>query len=126
MEVAFPRLRLENATRPDLKGVEAEATADSGAIFLCIPEQVRAQLQLEPTSTRQIVTADGKRSVCPYVGPIRAQFGNRECYVGAVVVGDRVLLGLVPMEDMDLVVILGTGQVAVNPLHPNFARGLAK
>ena len=40
----------------------------------------------------------------PYVGPIKVTFGNRFCYVGALVLGDEVLLGAVPMEDMDLVV----------------------
>lgn len=126
MGIAPAKLMLENPLRPDLKPVEAAAIAEVGATLLCIPDGVRIQLQLESTSTREIATADGKRSVCPYVGPIRTQFGNRECYVGAIVLGDRVLLGIVPMEDMDLVVIPGTRQVAVNPLHPNFARGLAK
>jgi hypothetical protein len=60
------------------------------------------------------------------VGPIHIQFENRECYVGAVVLGDQVLLGAVPMEDMDLVVIPSERRVAVNPLNPNFAAGIVK
>ncbi len=100
--------------------------ADTGALFLCIPEEVRVQLQLEATSNKEVTTADGRRSLCPYVGPIRIQFENRECYVGAVVLGDSVLLGAVPMEDMDLVVIPSVRRVAVNPQHPNFAAGPAK
>jgi hypothetical protein len=43
-----------------------------------------------------------------------------------VVLGDEVLLGAVPMEDMDLVVLPATRRVAVNPLHPNFASGPVK
>ncbi len=31
-------------------------------------------------------------------------FGDRLCFVGALVMGDDVLLGAVPMEDMDLTV----------------------
>jgi hypothetical protein len=60
------------------------------------------------------------------VGPIRVRFENRECYVGAVVLGDEVLLGAVPMDDMDLVVIPSARRVVVNPLHPDFAAGPAK
>ncbi len=100
--------------------------ADTGAVFLCIPEEVRIQLQLEETSRKEVMTADGKTCLCPYVGPIRVLFENRECYVGAVVLGDQVLLGAVPMEDMDLVVIPSVRRVVVNPLHPNFAAGPVK
>ena len=36
------------------------------------------------------------------------------------------LLGAIPMEDMDLVVLPLERRIAVNPLNPNFAAGLAK
>ena len=126
MGVAKAKIRLENPKRTDLQAVEVEALADTGALFLCIPEEVRIQLQLEPTSSKEVVTADGRRALCPYVGPIRIAFENRECYVGAVVLGDEVLLGAVPMEDMDLVVVPSARRVVANPLHPNFAAGPAK
>ena len=126
MGIAHATIRLENPTRPDLHPVEVTAMADTGALFLCIPEEIRLQLQLEPTSHKEVITADGRQTLCPYVGPIRVQFENRECYVGAVVLGDDVLLGAVPMEDMDLVVLPSMRRVVVNPLHPNFAAGPAK
>ncbi|HEX3355419.1 MAG TPA: clan AA aspartic protease [Tepidisphaeraceae bacterium] len=126
MGIAHAKIRLENPKRGDLKPVEVDAMADTGALFLCIPETIRIQLELEATSHKDVITADGKRTRCPYVGPIRVQFENRECYVGAVVLGDDVLLGAVPMEDMDLVVLPSARGVAVNPLHPDFATGPAK
>ena len=73
-----------------------------------------------------MTVADGRRQFFPYVGPIHIQFENRECYVGAVVLGDQVLLGAVPMEDIDLVIIPSERRVAVNPLNPNFAAGIVK
>ncbi len=126
VESAHAKVRLENPKRPDLQPFEAEALADTGSLFLCLPEEVRIQLQLESTSQKDVTTADGKRVLCDYVGPIRVTFGNRECYVGAVVLGDEVLLGAVPMEDMDLVVVPSARRVIVNPQHPNFASGPAK
>ena len=126
MGIAYASVLLENPKREDLQPLETEALADTGALFLCIPERVRVQLQLEATSQKEVTTADGKRQLCPYVGPLRVRFGNRECYVGAVVLGDEVLLGAVPMEDMDLVVIPSARRVAVNPAHPDFASGLTK
>lgn len=126
MGAARALIRLENPKRQDVKPIEIQALADSGALFLCIPETVQRSLSLEATSEKDVITADGKRSRCPYVGPIRVRFENRECYVGAVVIGDEVLLGAVPMEDMDLVVIPAARKVAVNPLHPDVAAGPVK
>jgi clan AA aspartic protease len=105
MGIARAKIKLENPKRANLKAIETDALVDTGSLFLCLPEAIRLQLKLEATSEKEVTTADGKRQLCPYVGPVRVQFGNRECYVGAVILGDEVLLGAVPMEDMDLVVI---------------------
>ena len=37
------------------------------------------------------------------MGPIEVSFANRRCFTGAMVLGNEVLLGAIPMEDMDLV-----------------------
>jgi len=60
------------------------------------------------------------------VGPIETKFKNRVAFVGAIVMGDEVLLGAIPMEDMDLVVLPQRRMVDINPLSPNFAAGYAK
>jgi hypothetical protein len=93
---------------------------------LTIPEHIRLQLALEETSKKEITLADGSKKMVPYVGPIETRFKNRMAYVGAVVMGDEVLLGAIPMEDMDLVVLPQQGRVDVNPLNPNFAAAQAK
>ena len=88
--------------------------------MLCIPEHVAVQLALEAESTREVTVADGRSASVPYVGPIKVAFGKRFCYVGALVLGDEVLLGSVPMEDMDLVVHPGRREVTVDPASPNY------
>jgi hypothetical protein len=40
--------------------------------------------------------------------------------------GEQVLLGAIPMEDMDLVVMPQMRRVDINPLNPNYAAALAK
>lgn len=126
MGLTYATLKLDNPKRGDLHPLEVKALADTGSLYLCIPESVKLQLQLEVSSQKSITTADGKHSLCDYVGPVHIRFANRECYVGAIVLGDEVLLGAVPMEDMDLVVSSPLRRVIVNPLHPNFAGGPAK
>ena len=122
----YADIDLANARRPDLTPVRVRALADTGALLLCIPEQIAVQLTLETESTREVAVADGRKISAPYVGPLKVTFGNRICYVGALVLGDEVLLGAVPMEDMDLVVNPGRREVTVDPASPNFARARAK
>ena len=40
---------------------------------------------------------------------------------GAIVMGEQALLGAIPIEDMDLVVVPKTREVIVNPDSPNIA-----
>jgi hypothetical protein len=61
-----------------------------------------------------------------YVGPVEARFKNRVAFVGAIVMGDEVLFGAIPMEDMELVVLPHQRRVDLNPLNPNFAAAKAK
>ena len=119
-------IELGNPRRPDLTAVRVRALADTGALLLCIPEHVAVQLRLDTESTREVSVADGRKVSAPYVGPLKVTFGNRLCYVGALVLGDEVLLGAVPMEDMDLVVNPGRREVTVDPASPNFAHSRVK
>jgi clan AA aspartic protease len=126
MGLASARILLANPRLDSINPVEVEALADSSATFLCIPEHVANQLHLETDSDKEVTTADGKRRMCRYLGPVHIRFENRSCYVGAIVLDDQVLLGAIPMEDMDLVVLPLERRIAVNPLNPNCAAGLAK
>jgi clan AA aspartic protease len=106
--------------------IEVTALADTGSVFLCIPEHVRLQLKLEPLEEREVKLADGSRATYPYVGPVVLRFKNRTGFVGALVLGDEVLLGAIPLEDMDLVVNPCDRTVDVNPESPNIASGICK
>jgi clan AA aspartic protease len=126
MGLTYAMIALANPRNPALKPIEVEALADTGAVYLCIPEHVRAQLQLEEQSQKEVTTADGSKHLAPYVGPVEIRFKNRVGFVGAIVLGDQVLLGAIPMEDMDLVVSPKDRRIDVNPASPNVAHALAK
>lgn len=96
------------------------ALVDTRAVNLCIPAHVALQLELE----REVTTADGKATLVPYVGPIQVRFENRACFVGAFVLGQNVLLGSIPLEDMDLVLNPRLEKVTVNPDSPNIPSAL--
>jgi clan AA aspartic protease len=122
----FTEIALSNPREPELDPVRVKALADTGALMLCIPEHVALQLKLETESLREVSVADGRKMNVPYVGPIRVGFGKRFCYVGALVLGDEVLLGSVPMEDMDLVISPSRREVTVDPASPNIPHARVK
>ncbi len=126
MGLTNARILLRNPRRPELDAVEVDALADTGAIHLCIPLHIQMQLRLDEADAKEVNLADGSRKLLPYVGPIELRYRNRVGFTGALVMGDTPLLGAIPMEDMDLVVVPRTREVIVNPLNPNIATSVAK
>ena len=126
MGLVRAKISLSNPREPSLSPLDVEALADTGAMMLCIPEHVALQVQLAELYKREVTTADGTKHVCPYVGPVQITFQNRGCFVGALVLGDEVLLGAVPMEDMDLIVSPANRTVNVNPNSPNIPSVIVK
>jgi len=120
------KLRLSNPRDSSREPIEVGALADTGSVFLCIPQHVCLQLGLEVLQEREVRLADGSCLSVPYVGPVLVEFKNRTGVMGALVLGDDVLLGAIPMEDMDLVVNPRDRTVDVNPASPNIASGIAK
>jgi clan AA aspartic protease len=124
--LVIAKLVLKNPRLRRLAAVKVDALADSGAVHLCIPERIRAQLRLEAIDEKVVTLADGSKKRVPYVGPIEVCFKNRVGFAGALVMGDQVLVGAIPMEDMDLIVVPRTRTLDVNPKSPNIATTIAK
>ncbi|MBB1125938.1 clan AA aspartic protease [Thiospirillum jenense] len=122
----FAEIGLSNPRRPELKPLVVKALVDTGALMLCIPEHVAVQLDLQTESVREVTVADGRAIKIPYVGPVKVMFEDRLCFVGALVMGDEVLLGAVPMEDMDLLLSPSRQTVVVNPASPNIPHARVK
>ena len=111
MGIVYSKIILRNPRFPELEPIEVEAMADSGALFLCIPEALCSRLRLEQV---------------PYVGPVEVRFKNRVGFTGAIVIGDQVLVGAIAMEELDLVVIPRTRELDVNPASPDRASSIVK
>jgi clan AA aspartic protease len=125
MGLVRSKITLGNPKRADLAPIEVDALVDTGAVHLCIPSHVAIQLDLDEREKREVTVADGSKHVVPYVGPVLTSFGKRSCYTGAMVLGNEVLLGSIPMEDMDLVVRPLTRELAPNPQSPNMPTSVA-
>ena len=120
----YASLSLSNPAKEELLPIAANALVDTGALFLCVPEHIAVQLQLKEYEKREVTIADGSKKLVPYVGPIKINYLNRVCLTGALVMGNMVLLGAIPIEDMDLVIHPAHLQITVNPNNPNIAGAL--
>ncbi len=126
MGIVRADIGIKNPRLPESPPLTVRMLADSGSVHLCIPESLRAELELENNGTKTVVLADGSRREYPYAGPVELRFGSRVGYTGAIVMGNEPLLGAIPMEDMDLVVLPKERKLAVNPQSPNSGISIAK
>ena len=121
MGLIYANINLSNPSDTSLIPLETTALVDTGALFLCIPEHISIQLKLKEFEKREVTIADGSKRLVSYVGPVKINFENRMCLTGALVLGNSVLLGAIPIEDMDLVIHPAKMKLTVNPENPNIA-----
>ena len=108
----------------EVKRMQVSMLVDTGSVYMCINETVQEQLQLEVVEQRKGQLADGSVVEYNVVGPIEVRFKNRRCVVDAMVIpGDNeLLLGAIPLEDMDVLINPYRRELIVNPDHPYFAQ----
>jgi clan AA aspartic protease len=97
---------------------------DSGFYYMCINETVKEQLDLSILEKRRGQFANVQIVEYEVVGPIEVKFKNRRCHVDAMVLpGDsEMLLGAIPMEDMDVLIHPLRQELVVNPEHPYYVQ----
>lgn len=126
MGLTYAELRLTNLFSK--AQVTVNALVDTGATFMCVPESVAVQLGFDVAEVMQqmVTLADGHQKKVPKIAPIEIAFGNRTYVTEAIVLGDEPLMGVLPLEAMDLVVDPRNQCVAANPEHPNVPVAHAK
>ena len=126
MGLIHASIALSNPCDAALSPLSVRALVDTDAVNLCVPAHVAVQLALAELERREVTVADGRRVLVPYVGPVLVRFENRSCFTGAFVLGESVLLGSIPLDDMDLVVNSRLEKVTVNPNSPDVPRAIVK
>ncbi|MDY6804041.1 MAG: retroviral-like aspartic protease family protein [Cyanobacteriota bacterium] len=107
-----------------IRRIKVNALVDSGAYMLAINQQIKTQLNLKKVGEQVAELADGTQTRLEIVGPIDVRFENRRANVDAMVLpGDsEVLLGSIPMEDMDVLIDPKQQRLIVNPESPYIAK----
>jgi len=79
---------------------------DTGSGSLVINKELRAQLGLIVNGLRRTTYANEAKEICKVTEPVEIRWQDRYTAIPATVVPDctEVLLGAIPLEDMDLIV----------------------
>jgi clan AA aspartic protease len=93
-------------TEKQIRQVTVRAVVDTGAGTLVIGEDIRQKLGLGIKGLRGVSLAGGERLVARLTEPVEIYWKDRSsaCYALVVPGEHEVLLGAIPLEDMDLIV----------------------
>jgi clan AA aspartic protease len=108
LENAGDRIKARDGILADkkIRTATVRAMVDTGSGTLVINEAVRQQLGLQIEGLRQVRLAYGARQVYQVTEPVRIQWKDRNTTCPALLLPDteEVLLGAIPLDDMDLIV----------------------
>ena len=104
----------------EIRRTKVSAMVDGGAYMLAINEEIKLQLGLRVVDRKLAGLADGTTIGLEVVGPIEIRFKNRKSITTAMVLpgNSEVLLGAIPMEDMDVIIDPLRQELLVHPERP--------
>ena len=107
----LPPEKVRRITVPD-------ALVDTGATLLSLPTRLIRELGLTARRTRKVISSTGTAEATVYEA-VRLTIQDRDCPVEAIEVPDEVpvLIGQIPLENLDLVVDLHARRLTGNPAH---------
>jgi clan AA aspartic protease len=117
MGIVYAEITLKNATdagnvergyitEKEVRAAAVRAMVDTGCGTLVIGGALRDKLGLITQGLRGVTLADGTRVAGQVTDPVEIHWENRKTTCHALVVPgtDEVLLGAIPLEDMDLII----------------------
>ena len=106
--------RLGHLDPTHARSVVTEALVDTGAVHLILPGTLAVQLGLLRLRTQTLAMADGRDGVYAQTEAVTIEVLGRAFEVGAVILGQTVLLGAIVLEGLDLAVDCTRGTLMPN------------
>ena len=90
----------------EIRQTTVEAVVDTGAISLFITEELRRQLGLEVVGEWPVTVANGATEMAKRTEGVEVCWEDRSmvCRPYVLPSSNEIILGVIPMEDMDLIV----------------------
>ena len=90
----------------EVRSVTVQAVVDTGSMYLAINEETRQKLGLGIRGEKTALLANGQHLACKISEPIEVWWKERQTICQAMIIPDaeKILLGAIALEGMDLVV----------------------
>ncbi len=114
--------------RDEVRKLKMTALVDPSSYYLCSNETIRSHLGLRHMTYQKAELADGRIADVEMVGPVILNFKNRTTASSALELpgNSEPLLGSIPMEGLDVVLVPLKQTIDVHPEHPLVAQTLLK
>ena len=113
---------LGNAKEADIRRTRIDATVDTGAVMLVLPQNVVERLGLQILRTVVVSYADERKEERPVAGPLTIHIGNRfmstDCIVGPPL--SEALIGQIILEALDLLADCTKRTLTPRPESPDY------
>ena len=105
----------------EIRTVEVEALVDTGATMLSLPEDLVEQLGLLIRRETTVTYADNRKETRKIAAVVGIEILGREALTDCIVEtkGAKVLVGQIPIEEMDLIVDPKNGTIGPRPESPD-------
>ena len=111
-----------NAKEADIRRTRIDATVDTGAVMLVLPQNVVERLGLQILRTVVVSYADERKEERPVAGPLTIHIGNRfmstDCIVGPPL--SEPLIGQIILEALDLLADCTKRTLTPRPESPDY------
>lgn len=107
----------------EIKRINVNMLVDSGAINMCINEHIQSYMKFPFHERRRFTVATGEVKELDVVSNVEVRFKNRTTECRAIILpGDsEMLLGAIPLEDLDVLIDPQRQELIVNPESPDMA-----
>lgn len=107
----------------EVRGMQVKSLVGTGTINLCINEEIQEKIQFREVGKRAFKMVTGEMRQLQVVENVVLKFKNRRTNCTALVLpaSSEVLLGAIPMEDMDVWIDPRRQEMVVNPESPDVA-----
>lgn len=110
------------AEEADIRRTRIDATVDTGAVMLVLPQNVVERLGLKTLRTVVVSYADERKEELPVAGPLTIHIGNRfmstDCIVGPPL--SEPLIGQIVLEALDLLADCTKRTLTPRPESPDY------
>jgi clan AA aspartic protease len=120
------RFKSKQIGEEEIRNFTVSALVDSGSLYPAINENIQEYLQLPFAGKKRLELANGTIQEFDLVGPLVIKYLDRNSAIRAILLpgNSEVLLGSIPMEEMDLIIDPCRQELIANPKYSEWTTRL--